>query len=265
MNWYKAKTILIIFFLCTNIFLLVNILTAANKATVITEDVIGATVEILSRNGVTIDPEIIPRRNETVAVIEAENVIGDATAFAEGILGGTVEKNPDGTYTGPAGNLAISGNRFSYTAGNAPKELGSSPAKAATAFLKGAGFDLSGAERTVTENLVTYQKEFDAHPFFDGQVTVTVRDGAVVSAEGCWFSSDDGGWFSDKVTVKSITGVLVDYAAQENHAKGITALDFGYTLPQGDTLQKSAVLVPTWVITTDRGEKVFMDARESDA
>lgn len=265
MNWYKAKTILIIFFLCTNIFLLVNILTATNKATVITEDVIGATVEILARNGVTIDPELIPRRSETVAVIEAENVIGDTTAFAEGILGGTIAQNPDGTYTGPAGTLSISKNRFSYTAGHAPEERGSSPAKAAAAFLKGAGFDLSGAQRTVAENLVTYQKEFDGHPFFDGEITLTVQDGAVVSAEGCWFSSDDGGWFSDKVTVKSITGVLVDYAAQDNHGASIVALDFGYTLPQGDALQKSAVLVPTWVITTDRGEKVFMDARENDA
>ena len=61
MNWYKAKTILIVFFLMTNVFLLVNILTAAGKAAAIPEEIIDSTVQILAGKQITIDKTRIPR------------------------------------------------------------------------------------------------------------------------------------------------------------------------------------------------------------
>lgn len=265
MNWYKAKTILILFFLCTNIFLLVNILNAADKSTVIPDEVIASAVEIMARNGVSIDPGIIPRRNESVAVIHAENVIQEQADFAQKLLGGPVQKNADGAFTGPAGELRISGDTFSFTAGNNDSRSASaSPAKTAEAFLKRLDFDLSGTKKTVDGPVVYYRKKFAGYPFLDGQITLETKNGAVISASGCWFQAKKQSLFSEKVVLKSITSVLVDYAADETPAAAVTGLEFGFALPQTGSYHKTVQLIPVWVILTDEGERIFMDARENN-
>lgn len=265
MNWYKAKTILIIFFLCTNVFLLVNILNAANKSTVIPDEVVASAVEIMAQNGVSIDPGIIPRRNEAAAVIRAENVIQEQADFAQKLLGAPVQKNADGGFTGPAGEVRISGDTFSFTAGGSPSRSASaSPAKAAEAFLKELDFDLSGTEKTVDGPIVHYRKKVAGYPFWDGQITLKTENGAVISASGCWFQAKKQFLFSEKVVLKSITSILVDYAAGENPASSVTGLEFGFALPRTGSSHKTVQLIPVWVIITGQGERIFMDARENN-
>ncbi len=264
MNWYKAKTILIFFFLSTNIFLLVNILNATNKATVISDEVVSSAVEIMAQNGISIDPGIIPRRNKAVTAVTAENIIQDYTSFAEKILGGPVQKNTDGKYAGPAGQLMLKGDTFAFTAVENRAQKNTAPIKAASSFLKELGFDLSHTQRTVNGSTVEYRKSFAGLPFLNGYITLKVENGAVVSADGCWFQEQKRSLFSEKNTLKNITSILVDYAAQGGSASAVTDLEFGYALPKSSAYHKNAELVPTWVITTDQGDRIFMDARENN-
>lgn len=263
MNWYKAKTILIIFFLCTNIFLLVNILNAADKSTAIPDAVVSSAVDVLAQNGIAIDPDLIPRRNQAAAVIHAENVARDYDAFAGLLLGGNIQKAEDNTYTSPAGTLSFAGDSFSFTAGDVPLS-NASPAKAAEDFLKELGLDLSGSRRTVSGGQVVYKKSFAGSPFFNGSLTLQIENGGVRTMQGCWFQEKRQGLFREKSALKSAASILVDFASQGSGAARVTGLEFGYTLPDTHTLHPETELVPTWMITTDSGEQIFMDAREND-
>ena len=75
MNWSRAKTILIILFLCTNIFLLTTIILSSGRNSNVTEDIVASTVQILKENGVEISPDIIPRKTRILPVIDLEEQI----------------------------------------------------------------------------------------------------------------------------------------------------------------------------------------------
>ena len=82
MNWGRAKTILIILFLCTNTFLLTAIILSSNNSSVVSEAIAKSTVDILKDNGIDVSEEIIPRRTDILPVV---NVIsggfGDERKF----------------------------------------------------------------------------------------------------------------------------------------------------------------------------------------
>lgn len=264
MYWYRAKTILIIFFLCTNLFLLGNILKSANQGAVVSEEIVSAAVTVLEKNGVSVDPALIPRRSKPAAVIKAENIIGDYDAFAETMLSGNVQKGENSTYTGTAGKLSIAGNTFFFTAEN-PKTTQLSPAQAADAFLKERGLDLSDGERDIEGNTVVYRQEFSGLPFWDGYCRLQVENGAVISAEGRWFFKTNRTLFGEKHTLKNITGILADYAGEANAPSEIQALALGYMLPAADSYTAEVTLIPAWQITDTAGNSVRLDARENNS
>ena len=72
MNWSRAKTILIILFLCTNVFLLTALALSSVNKSVVSEEIISSTVDILERNGVKISAGIIPEKSEILPVIDLQ-------------------------------------------------------------------------------------------------------------------------------------------------------------------------------------------------
>ena len=262
MYWYRAKTILIIFFVFTNLFLLVNILKTTSQGTVVQEEVVSAALTVLEQNGISIDPELIPRRNRGMAAVTAENIIQEYDAFAEIMLGKPVQKTGENTYTGSAGTITFSANRFSFTAGQ-PQATELTPAQAAAGFLKARGFDLSGADRELLGNTITYYQKFSGAPLWDAVVNIQTQNGAVLAAEGCWFQETGGSVLREKIRLKNITGVLADYATEVDAPAEIVGLEQGYMLPAGDRHVKKATLVPAWQIQTADAPAVLLDAREN--
>ena len=92
MNWYKAKTILIVFLVITNAFLLFNIIFNVKDGTYISDKTISETAAILHNNGIDIDESIIPHKNVNAGQFEADNIIEGYQSFAEKLLGENPEK-----------------------------------------------------------------------------------------------------------------------------------------------------------------------------
>ena len=113
MNWSRVKTVLIILFLCTDIFLLATYLTSKYASSTISPEVIEATVDVLASNDITVDPSIIPQKIPGVMSFEAENVIFDYEAFAKSILGEKFTQTESG-YEGVMGTISFSGDRFDF-------------------------------------------------------------------------------------------------------------------------------------------------------
>src|SRR5690554_4570675 len=103
MNWFKVKTILITLFLFINIFLLINIMFSVKKATLISTETINNTVEVLEKNNIQINSNIIPTRMSNLPILEMENYIYKTPDFIKNILGvkslDQVEKKKEGGYS----------------------------------------------------------------------------------------------------------------------------------------------------------------------
>ena len=62
MNWPRVKMILIILFLCINIFLLYNMFSSSWRSSSIDKQTVANVVEILSKNGIRINGDLIAPR-----------------------------------------------------------------------------------------------------------------------------------------------------------------------------------------------------------
>ena len=152
MNWSRAKTILIILFLLSDLFLLGNIIVSKRNLTSATPQIIESTVKILNSNNITIDQTIIPKNILSVPYAEADNVISDFDDFAKLFLGKNVQKIDENTYKTESGTISFSGDSFTYTSitsGNSAESTEKSAELTAIEFLKNKGFDMSKAEANI--------------------------------------------------------------------------------------------------------------------
>ena len=178
MNWSRVKTVLIILFLCTDIFLLATYLTSKYASSTIAPEVIESTVEVLKSNDITVSSSVIPQKMPNVMSLDAENVISDYEAFAEKFLGKDMSKTDYG-YESVAGKLTFFGDRFNFkknTVLDAVTDLipvtDEKMAKdTAISSLQQLGFDLKNAristEKTKTGYTVTLENQANSLPIFN--------------------------------------------------------------------------------------------------
>lgn len=275
MNWSKAKTILIIFFICTNLFLLTTILMSVSKTSIVTDDIIDSTIMILKNNRIEIDPEIIPRRTQPAAMIRAENFITSYEEFAKKFVGEDLNMLETNVYEGSRGKIFFSGDRFSFDASKEEfseltEKLNESNARQVVLdVLKAYGFedstlltDVSGDE---SEYVVTVTKQKNEMPLFSSKLKVVMNKKGVKRVSGSWFF--EKGALKNKYTLKSVSGVLIDYISVANRPtteEKITSVTLGYYIPDEGILHKDALLVPCWKIALDDGGEYILNALENN-
>lgn len=273
MNWNRAKTILIIFFICTNLFLLTTILLSASKTSIVTDDIIASTTMILKNNRIEIDPKIIPRRTQPAAMAEAENLIDNYENFSKRFVGDDAAVLEQNVYEGSKGKIFFSGDRFSFAAkepqfSDLTKNLNESNIKQAAAnILKNYGIEDSALEFEISgdgeyEVIVTKQK--NDLQIFSSRLKLTMSQKGLTKVSGSWFF--DKGTLKNKYTLKSVTGVLIDYISVANRPttdEKITAVTLGYYVPDEGILHKDTLLVPCWKITLEDGGEYILNAVEN--
>ena len=258
MNWYRAKTVLIILFILTNIFLFYNIVFSGKNNFYISDDIIKYTVSVLENNGITINSEIIPRKKFSAHQFEADNIIESYDEFAKNVLGEDCVKISDILYESAAGTVEYNGDKFTITANSENITENFADEKDAVSFLKNFGIHISDFEY----NQGTFEKKVDNLCVFNSELSVIQSEnGTVIS--GVWFEKNSKS-ISSSNEMKPITSVLIDFISDENRPQGnieITGLEWGYMVYDTENYHKSIVPVPVWKITLADGSYVYMDAR----
>jgi len=274
MNWNKAKTILIIFFICTNLFLLATILISADRTSIVTDDIVSSTTLILKNNQIEIDPEIIPRKTYATSLLEAENWIGDYAEFAKKFIGENAILSENSVYTSELGSVSFSGDKFEFIPASpvfsdVTKNLSDTNYdRIASGILKKYDFSDSNLlyENKITDEnfTVTVTKQKDSLYFFNSELEIVLAKDGVRKISGSWFFEKNQ--LKEKVTLKNITGVLIDYISVANRPttpEKIVAIDLGYSILEEGIHHKFSVLTPCWRITLDNGAEYILNGAET--
>ncbi len=270
MNWSRVKTVLIILFLCTDIFLLATYLTSKYASSTVSPEVIESTVEVLKNNNITVDPAIIPQKIPSVVSLDAENVISDYETFSQKILGSEIETIDFG-YESVAGKVTFYGDRFNFVKNTMIDAIidvipvtDEKIAKDVTvSSLQQLGFDLENAEiiteKSDTGFTVTLENKANSLPIFNSQVVVELSKSGITSVSGIWFNETESQ--NGNNNIKSITSALIDFIPDAKTPAKITEIELGYNIFDKASYHKSSTLIPVWKVTTQDGDTYLLDAR----
>lgn len=272
MNWSRIKTILIILFLFTDIFLAASIFTAERKETEISPEVLRATKEILQSHNITIDNSVILPHISSASILQADNAITDYDTFAALLLGDDYYLEAPEVYSSEKGKLAFSGDRFSFKAADEEKKSAEqltqkSVRKILFSELKTLGFDMSRAKVVQAAEKsgiwsVRIQDFAENRPVFSSDIEASVSADGILSLYGSWFNLRDNREQSG--SIKGITGILIEFAEEYSRPAEITAAEYGYSVFDNDNYHKSASLIPVCKIILKDGTAWFTDARGNE-
>lgn len=273
MNWNRAKTILIIFFICTNLFLLATIFASTGKTSIITDDIISSTTQILKNNQIEIDPAIIPRKTQALPLLEAENIIGSYEEFSKKLLGEDCKASSPNVFISSQGTLTLSGDTFEFVPDTplfpeiCEKITPSNARSIAESVLKKYNFedrDLQFDIKTFKDDfIINVSKKKDSVYYYSCNLQLTISPSGLKYLGGSWFYEKKEA--PEDVTLKSVTGVLIDYISVANRPTSpetITSIDLGYSVNEKDIYHKTAILTPSWRITLISGREFILNATE---
>ncbi len=263
MYWSRVKTILIILFVVINIFLLVNMVISLNQSIVISDKTINNTVQVLQRNDITINEQMIPRRIQNVSFLVIENAIQDTHQFVSRGLGQSYEKQikDSGTiYTHQTKTLILeNASDFIYTDTAAYLEIGDVTKQRVERYvrriLENLGFQMKHVktmEMIVQDDLTyvfTFKQQYDGKPILQSDIRATLSPGGTLTIEGvAWLPKR----VEDKVPSRQITSVLIEFIRREDRPKDevmeITNLSLGYFPGQDIDNFKEVHAAPVWKI-----------------
>lgn len=277
MNWSKAKTILIIFFLLINISLVCDIVYTANKSSVITPEIISSTVEVLAKNDIHISSDIIPTRNIQMPYAYVNNIIESTDLFAQKLLGSDCTQISDTEYSFQDKRISFDGDRFSFVsytpiAFDGISELSEKNAeKLAKSILSDYGISLGKYSCDISDNgdriCVNFSQKIYSYTLFGANIAVTMSKEGLLSIEGVWFEPVSASApIKNKSQLNSVTGTLIEFILNPSRPQGeinISRLQLGYYLGNDTIYHKSILLIPAWEITLDDASSYYMDAREN--
>ena len=266
MNNSRAKTILIVFFLLTNIILLSMLISSYMEYIQIPDKTLDTTVQLLSEKGITIDKSLIPDSIGNDKLITVNNVIDTYENFARNVLSEnhTIE---DGVFKNEKATINYYGDRFriTFNEGLDTSEKDRSPADKASSYLKSIGIDTGSAKISSSNNseglfTVQFSKAFYNKPFFDSIVTVEIMGTKIISVHGSWFEKEDA---VQAVNLSSAPSLLVSFFSKNPSISDttITNIQNGYAICENGIFHKQVTLIPVYEVTTDHFGKFYIDAR----
>lgn len=258
MNFGKAKNVLIFLFLAINIFLAYYYLTLSDTSIKVDEDSLAATVDILQKKGVVLDPAVVPEKTEKTYILELYNPFQD-------------EQSSLYQHLSQNGLLTFSGQSFLYLPASlpiqTPKNLESR--RAANKVLDALGkegfltSDLKWAGTTALDGggyLFQFEKYHGGRLFFNTSLSVTLKDGLIQRIEGVYY--EVAGIKEAGSDLKSPLNILISYSTLPEKREGkITNMELGYYVT--DEGYKNLPALPSWRIVMEDGAVFHFDALTS--
>ena len=272
MQWNKAKTILIFFFLAVNIFLATFLVVSVRTSDALTPEIISATVSTLENNNIYINTDIIRSGSKTMPMTELENIMQNNEDFVTRLLGSDAVQIDENTCTNGSKTLIVNADNFTFTdtAPNASINITDGNVKAKTVD-ELAKFGITANQNNVFEVInagnVYKLKLMDAlkdYPVYSSVIEVHISANGIQYLSGCWFNHDND-FNSNKVKTKNIAGVLIDFISDEQRNKDVQTvikdLSLGYYIEDTNNIfHRSATAVPVWRITCE-DNVYYIDAR----
>lgn len=260
MNWSKAKTVLIFFFVIINIFLFYTILGRSLNNYYISKETVNNTVEILKNSGITVDKDIIPRRIQSVSQFEADNIIVSYEEFAKKMLGDNCIKISESEYKGDTGSISYFGDKFIFKtqySGDTSKSESN-----LIAILNSYGITLN--DYTYIDG--SFVKNIDGKKVYDCELNFDFTSENELMIYGVWFQKKTEPVTTD-AELKSAAAVLVDFLSSPDRPEGeltIEGVELGYMIYETENFHKSIVPISAWQVSLSSGEKVYLDARSNN-
>ncbi|NLY43337.1 MAG: hypothetical protein GX066_05085 [Clostridiaceae bacterium] len=269
MNWSKVKTIMIILFLCINIFLVISLITSRYESVTIRSETLEDTVEILQKNSIIVDRSIIPTKMENLPLLQMENSEQDPDLFAKKILGEGYDKKEDGNgyyYSSDGKTLEVHGCEF-YYADEMPSEqlepvnnetVESQVRKILEKMDFNTKYMVLKEVYTLGKDLysVTFYQQFGGKQIFEDYVSVILGPKGITSMRGYLIVPKE--FSGQSLSVRQITGILIDFVRNEDRPKdkviSITSISLGYRVDRSKTDIRETSAFPVWRITTDDGK-----------
>lgn len=258
MNWYRAKTILIVFFMITNLFLFYNITFGTQDENYINDDVVLYTTKVLENNEITIDSGIIPRKKVSAVQFEADNIITGYEEFSKKVLGDLCVKISENSYMSELGRLDFLGDKFILSVENYP-QVDLKTEKSAIAVLENFNIKISDYKYDNQK----FMKKNNKLEVFDANIEIVQEENGKLTISGVWFEKNSKE-ISGGREMKPITSVLIDFISEPQRPQGnvqIEKVEWGYMVYETDTYHKSIVPVPVWKFEFEDGSYLCIDAR----
>lgn len=199
MDWPRMKTKLIILFLALNLFLAGSLIVSEQNKTVLSEQLLSDTQQILQTHGTTLrDGLLTGLHKEKIRgyFVEVSTQIGRSAA--DRLLGSDAQvQSTDGAqqFTLGANTLTVSGaNELSFSGSWKPSGLFAARGADAVALQFGQKLGANGLKTELVgqtaldggQTQVTIRQTLEGYPLSSFLLTVTVQDGAVTQAQGQW-------------------------------------------------------------------------------
>ncbi len=277
MNWGRAKTILIMLFLCVDIFLAIVLMQTRANVSTLSEETVAATVHVLEKHNISLDASAIPEKRVANRNVIMRNHFDDPVAVAKKMLDEfTVQKadeaKVDYQFESEEAFLKVSEARFYYSKlkKREPYKTGNEPSPDSMAGkvlneLSKLGFDKK--EMVITnarfENGIYHcyvLPTYDEASIYGIKMQVTADRQELLHIEGSWFSPEGTDRY-DSESLLDITSVLTAMVYRDDfrgmNIKGLEAAFYA----GGDYLQSREIeAVPVYVVTTESG-RIFFDGR----
>lgn len=270
MNWSKAKTILILFLLCANLFLTFELATSSYRSSHIPHEVIDSAVTLLKQRNISIDPSLIPNTVESRRLFSVENSVSDYETFAKLVFGEEVSISGD-EYSCSKGSIRYSGDYFSihFSEGVATSSELKAPAEKVRAYLKTLGINADKADVKITNNSsgifkVLLIKQIESRPLFDCKIEAILDGTKIMSISGSWYKKSEDSMVQT-AELETVPGLLVRFSAAHPEAAGtqITALKYGYVINdvEDGLYHKQSTVIPVLAVKLSNNESYYIDAR----
>ena len=260
MNWSKAKTVLIFFFIIINVFLFYTILGRSLNNYYVSKETVNNTVEILKNSGITVDKDIIPRRIQSVSQFEADNIIVSYEDFAKKMLGENCIKISETEFKGDIGSISYFGDKFIFRSQYSGDK--SKTESNLISILNSYGITLN--DYIYTDG--SFVKSIDGKKVYDCELNFDFTPENELMIYGVWFLKKSEPITTD-AELKSAAAVLVDFLSLPDRPQGeliIESIELGYMIYETENFHKSIVPISAWEVTLSNGEKVYLDARANN-
>ena len=262
MNWYRAKTILIILFICVNIFLGTIIIIDRHARNAELENTLS---KILTANNIELDIAKIPVIKSNISVPEFLNISSTDKLIAA--LMSSPVKSGDNTYTDGTKKMVILNNTISYTdsAPNQPlKNINMNNAVSKLRpVLKKLNVDKLVFPTNMSESNGVYQVDFgytiNKHTLFNNSLSFSVSKNGIHKIEGSInIPNTQNGYSYDLVNIETILLNFIKNNKSDTTIK-LSAIKFGYYFrPYEEAISTQAI--PVYQISAG-GTTYLYDAR----
>ncbi len=279
MNWGRAKTILLVLFLLTDLFLFVVLLQTRMNVQNISDQTVSEVVSILQEHGIQIEPEQIPVKRMPNQSVIMRNFFRNPEETAKTILGEDAQATSvfpeqyEYLFESQRGKLLIQKSGFSFESKKAamPFKTENLPGESnirshVLGALSRVGIRKGTAEiyEITGENGLLYcsvRPLYKQQPIYGVSMSVVIDSEGVINMEGRWFVAEDVEE-SGQEGLLDVTTVLAGLIFEEKVAPlAIATVSHGFYMADEFLDSREIAAVPVYVITEVGGARHMYDAR----